>query len=377
MKIKILFLIDNIAADDFEQGPARIINGLSRDRYEVYLACQQGNNFSKTIKDDVEYIPLDFSRKISPGLIFKLAGIIRRKRIGIIHAYGPRSDFHGRLARLISRNIRYVSTIALPEEGSEEERYRKRRPGLYTRFSNRLVGRFIAPSDLIRKEVSGPGGGINPDKIVRIYNGVDGDRFRHASEGRERVRAEFNIADDTVLIGAAGRLVWQKGFEFIIKSIPILIKSHPNIKILIAGDGPFKKHLIMHSRMIGIDSYIILAGFRNDIEDVLSAVDILVIPSLMDEFPMIALEGMAMAKPIVATRMEGITEQISDKENGLLVLSWDANALAKAINRLLIDRTFAEGLGKKAREKVERDFSTEKMIAETEKVYGSLCEGRG
>jgi L-malate glycosyltransferase len=88
---------------------------------------------------------------------------------------------------------------------------------------------------------------------------------------------------------------------------------------------------------------------------------------------MIALEGMAMPKPIVATRIDGITEQIVDGETGLLVLSWDANVIARAINRLMDDRDLAESLGKKAREKVEKDFSEEKMISETERLYRSLC----
>lgn len=91
---------------------------------------------------------------------------------------------------------------------------------------------------------------------------------------------------------------------------------------------------------------------------------------------MITLEGMAMAKPIVATRIDGITEQITDGETGLLVPSWDANALAKAINRLISDRDLAFRLGRAAREKVEIEFSVENMIAETEKIYQSLHTGQ-
>ena len=83
-----------------------------------------------------------------------------------------------------------------------------------------------------------------------------------------------------------------------------------------------------------------------------------------------------MAKSIVVTLIDGITEQITDGETGLLVPSWDANALAKAVNRLIADRDLALRLGKAAREKVERDFTVEKMIVETEKIYQSLYAGK-
>ena len=372
MKTEILFILDNMQPDDSWGALARIISRLSGESYELYLTCHEDSDFLKAVQNDVEHIPLDFSKKISPGLIFKLAGIIRRKRIRIIHACGARADLYGRLAKMVSGKVRYVSTMPMPAEEDDAGRSRKRRSGLAARFSGRLVDRFIASSDLMVKRMTETGG-IRPDRIVKIYNGVDADRLRPDPEGRKRIRAEFNISDDTVLVGAAGRLVWQKGFEFLIKSIPIFIKSHPNAKVVIAGDGPFRGHLMMHSGMIGMSNHLILPGFRHDMKEILSAVDILVIPSLTDEFSMIVLEGMAMAKPIVATRIDGITEQIADGETGLLVLSWDANVLAKAINRLMDDLDLAEGLGRKAREKVEKDFSEEKMISETERLYRSLC----
>jgi len=373
MKTKILYILDNMQSDDNERELVRIINGLSRDRFELYLSCHQDSDFHKSIKDDVQFMPLDFSKKISPGLIFRLAGVIRRNRIQIVHSFGSRADLYGRLAGMISGRARYVSTISLPKEVSDLGRSRKMDLGNFARFFSMFVDRFIVSSDLVSRSVTGKGG-LNPDKVIRIYNSVDTDRFRPSSEARDRIRKELNITDDTVLIGAAGRLIWQKGFEFLVKSIPIFIRSHPNAEALIAGDGPFRDHLMMHSGMIGMNDHMILTGFRNDIEGILSAVDILVIPSLMDEFPMITLEGMAMAKPIIATRVEGITEQITDNETGLLVLSWNADALGKAINRVIDDRDLAERLGKKAREKVEKEFSTKKMIVETERLYKSLCE---
>jgi glycosyltransferase involved in cell wall biosynthesis len=128
------------------------------------------------------------------------------------------------------------------------------------------------------------------------------------------------------------------------------------------------------SEELRVRDNLIFTGFRSDIKEILSAIDILVIPSLLEGFPMVTLEAMAMAKPIVATNIDGITEQITDGVNGILVSPKDPSALAKAVIQVLSDKELARNMGLSAREKVEQEFSVEKMVAETEKVYLSLLK---
>jgi len=118
-------------------------------------------------------------------------------------------------------------------------------------------------------------------------------------------------------------------------------------------------------------SNLIFSGFRNDVRSLLSAIDVLVLPSFAEGFPMITLEAMAMLKPIIATNIDGITEQITDGKNGILIPPKDPNALARAIIRLMNDQKLAKNMGMEAR-RVEEEFSVEKMIVETEKIYQSL-----
>ena len=100
--------------------------------------------------------------------------------------------------------------------------------------------------------------------------------------------------------------------------------------------------------------------------------DIKVIPSLSEGFPMVTLEAMAMERPIVATSIDGITEQITDGVEGILVPPMDPNAIAAAINRIIENKELARSLGSAARKRVEREFTVETMINETEKVYRLL-----
>jgi glycosyltransferase involved in cell wall biosynthesis len=103
-------------------------------------------------------------------------------------------------------------------------------------------------------------------------------------------------------------------------------------------------------------------------------VDLVVVPSLLEGFPLVTLEAMAMAKPIVATQINGIEEQISDGEEGLLVPPKNPKALAAAVLKLVQNNELASRLGIEARRKVETYFSVEKMVGETEKVYMSALE---
>jgi glycosyltransferase involved in cell wall biosynthesis len=180
------------------------------------------------------------------------------------------------------------------------------------------------------------------------------------------------LGDDVPVIGAIGRMVWQKGFEYFIKAIPAITKEFPEARVLIVGDGPLRERLEELGERLRVQGNLIFAGFRSDVKEILSAIDILVIPSLLEGFPMVSLEAMAMAKPIIGTNIDGITEQITNGENGVLVPPRDPSALAKATIGLLRNRETALRMGVAARKKAEQEFSVEKMVSETGKLYLSL-----
>jgi glycosyltransferase involved in cell wall biosynthesis len=321
----------------------------------------------------VKLLPVDFSKKINPSLFFQLKTIIKTNKIQIAHGQGTRAEFYARIANKIAGRSKYVSTIAMPVEGFDIGYARKMLYRFFDWISEKFVDTFIVVSDSLKNKLIRERG-IDPDKVVRIYNGIELDKYslEDFKNSRQNIRREFNIDDNTYIIGAIGRFVWQKGFKYLIQAIPDVIRFYPDVKFLVVGDGPLKAKLEALSMELGVKDKIIFTGFRNDIKRILSAIDILVIPSLKEGFPMITLEGMAMAKPIIGTRIPGIEEQITDNETGILVADQDANSVARAITKLLDNRGLADTLGWNARGKVEKEFSVEKMLGETEKVYQSL-----
>jgi glycosyltransferase involved in cell wall biosynthesis len=370
MKTGILFILEDVQSLRFGNAFGRIINGLSTEKYEVFMACQKGMEPDPAVSARVKYLPMDFSRRLNPLLILRLKRFIERNNISIVHGLGTKADLHGGLAAGLAGKVKYISTLESVADEIEGDDSLKKKPDFLERLSYQFVHTYIAPSDVfMRKAVSERR--IASDKVVRIYNGMELNKPSSA-EARNHIRVDLNINDNTVLIGAFGSLVWQNGFEFLIKSMPIFIRSHPNSKVLISGDGPFKKNLKMHSELINVADHLILPESRNDKQEMLSAIDILVVPSLVEDFPMIIFEGMAMARPIIATRTDGSQELIEDGETGIIVPSWDANSIARAINRLIDDSVLAKNMGLKARQKAERDFSIEKMVVEIEQIYGQI-----
>jgi glycosyltransferase involved in cell wall biosynthesis len=255
----------------------------------------------------------------------------------------------------------------MPVEGFDVSPLRKNVYRFFDRLTEHYVETFIVVSDFLKKTLI-EGRGIPARRVVKIYNGIELSQY-HPDAEHGNLRKEWSIPQDVSLIGVIGRMVWQKGFEYLIQAIPDIVRDVPDAKFLFVGDGPLKKELEDLAENLKIKERVIFTGFRSDIKEILASVNILVIPSLLEGFPMITLEAMAMAKPIIATNIDGITEQITDGVNGNLVPPKDSSALAKAVMRVLNDKKLARTMGLSARKKVEQEFSVEKMVAETEKVY--------
>ena len=375
--ISILFVIDGLEFGGGERGFLQLIRGLPCERYNIHVATSPEGDFFKTLTwMGIDVSPLDLKKRMNVKNIKRLSEIIREKKINIVHSQGGRADFYARMAaKTLKPKVKVVNTVAMPVKGYDVGALRK---GVYRFFdwlSERYVDRFIVVSEILRETLLGSYR-IQPDKVIKIYNGIELNEYHpdDSSESVKSIREEYNIGEEVFLIGAIGRMVWQKGFEYLIECVPEIVRAYPDAKILIVGDGPLLDGLKALGERLKVKDNVIFAGFRSDIKEILSAIDILVIPSLSEGFPMITLEAMAMAKPIVATSIDGITEQITDGIDGILVPPKDSSALAKAVIRILNDKKLARTMGLSARKKAEQKFSVKKMVAETEKVYLSLLK---
>ena len=374
MPVRILFVIDGMEFGGGERVFVQIINGLPRDRFQPFLATAANKVFIKALThQDLTTFTIDFTNRYNIAVLWKLARIIKREQIDIIHGQGIRAEFYARLAARFAGRKPYVSTVAMPIEGYDVGHLRKILYMAFDRLSEYYVRRFIVVSDsLVRAMIQGHG--VAQQKVVKIYNGIETDVYRPAcqTENRRRTREKFRISDNEIFIGAIGRLVWQKGFEYFIQAIPEVIKKMPNSRFLLVGDGVLRHDLGIKARSLDLQDRLLFTGQRTDIPDILAALDIVVVPSLREGFPVLTLEAMAMEKPIVATAIDGIVEQIVNDIEGMLVAPKDSHAIAEAIKKLIDNPDYASSLGTNARTRVIRDFSIQKMLLKTIKVYETI-----
>ena len=154
----------------------------------------------------------------------------------------------------------------------------------------------------------------------------------------------------------------------------MILEERQNVQFLIVGDGLLKKRLQDLTCELDINEKVIFAGFHTDIPEILSCLDILVMPSISEGFGLPLIEAMAMAKPVIATNIGPVKELVNNNETGLIVPAQDTFALYKAILTLLNSEKMREKMGLKGQKLVEEKFSSVRMAKNYDKLYCILLD---
>jgi glycosyltransferase involved in cell wall biosynthesis len=381
MKCNILYVIENIEFGGGERVFSQIIRGLDKERFGVFVASNPGGIFEKKLTEvGIKINPVRMTNRYNLGIISRLKKIMKTKDVRIVHSQGGRADFFARIAARISNVPIIISSMAMLVEGYDVSTLRKSLYVLIDRWTERWVNKFIVLSEAMRRSLI-ERHKIPPENIVKIYNGIEIEEYnpdlKELKNKKLEVRRELGLKNDVSVIGAIGRLVWQKGFEYLIRAAPEVLKKCPEARFLIVGEGPLKNKLILTSEKLNVADRIIFTGLRSDIKEILASIDVLAMPSLLEGLPMVLLEAMAMAKPIVATRIDGITEVLENNKTGLLVPAKNSNALAEALVGILDDKAKANFFGQNAREAAKEKFSVKKMVEQIELAYEKLLHEKG
>jgi glycosyltransferase involved in cell wall biosynthesis len=229
--------------------------------------------------------------------------------------------------------------------------------------------------------------GIPTDKVQVLYNGIDVERYQFDPEGARAVRAELGIAPDTTVILLPGRLRSSKGQAELMQAVALLKERGHNVLALLvgrddprdlsSGGRPYQPYLEELRDELGIADRVRFVEHRSDIAAVMSASDIVTIPSSLQEpepFGLVVVEAMACGRPVIGTRSGGIAELIDDGVSGLLVPENEvvANGLADAIERILADPKLRQQLETNAPKHVRARFSQERMAQDAARFYQAL-----
>jgi glycosyltransferase involved in cell wall biosynthesis len=242
-------------------------------------------------------------------------------------------------------------------------------------WTNWKTDRYVAVSKAIRSDLLTAG--IPESAVDLIHNSVEVDESA-PSEDRHALRTRLGIPQDAFMCVLVGRLVWAKGYDDFIRAFSAVADRLPKIYAVIAGDGELFEALSNQVKQAGLEQRVLLLGFCNraSIFNLLKAGDVYVMPSRSEGIPFALLEAAALGLPIVATNCGGIPEVVTNQEDAILVPVGDAQALSSALARLDADRKLAEGLARKARERIKNHFAPTVQVELVREAYRNALSHR-
>ena len=246
------------------------------------------------------------------------------------------------------------------------------------------MDRLIAVSRAIVHKLETEGRSGAP--IELIYNGVDLSRYDH-QEACCTLPEEYGFEAGTPLVGVVARLEPEKGHPTLLEAWPQVIARVPAARLLLVGEGSRREALEAQAEALGLlgqpcdgdtcvgtrharpHATVVFTGRRDDVPAVTAALDVAVLPSYREALGLAVLEAMALSRPVVATNVGGIPEMVEHGRTGLLVAPHDADALADAIVRMLLDHPLADTLARAGHDLVHERFCLERMVQATQTLY--------
>jgi glycosyltransferase involved in cell wall biosynthesis len=186
------------------------------------------------------------------------------------------------------------------------------------------------------------------------------------------LREELGLPVGVPLVGTVAILRIKKGHNEILDAVPLVLQRFPDAHFVFAGDGPQTHNLKRRIAAEGLGGRVHMLGLRRDVTNVLSSLDVFVLPTHQEALGTAFIEAGAMGLPVVATNVDGVPEVVQDGTTGLLVAPNDGVAVGEAICTLLADPIYRQGMGANAAEFVRRKFSREAMAQGMEKLYQHL-----
>ncbi len=370
---RVFFLVDSFEIGGTETQAVELALRLDPARYAVTLGClrMSGPLLAKLEGSQVSVMEWDARGGVnSPRGVYqilRLARFLRRGRFDVVHAHDLWSNL---LAIPAARLARVPVIISSRRDLAHLAWYTPRRRKIL-RHLQALSSAVLVNSGQIREQLVHEDG-FRPESIRVIHNGIDLDRFQNVRGDRERIFPALN--DHKLVVSVANMHSDIKGQPTLIKAAHEVCAKFPQATFVLIGDGARRSAFEAMAAELGLSKNVLFLGQRHDVADLLGCCDIAVLPSQAEGFPNALLEYMAARLPAIATDVGGNREVIEHGVTGLLCAPNDPHELAKSILYLLENPKTASDMANAGRERVRRDFSFDKLIANTEALYAELLQ---
>lgn len=367
-KIRVIYFQQNLAVGACEEYLWLLMEGIDKGLFDVFFACPGNSGLDPFVKR-VEALgvkayryPLAINSCLRIRLLYSF---FRRLKPDIVHFNDPCLD--GIIAARLSGVPMLIMTHHTPELN--------RKYNLKGRIFERIAFRycrlnFIFTSEYdketaVRKDKTAPQRGFV------VYYGLAQAKFARKYNKKD-VYDEFSLDEKCRLIANIARLSPQKGQRYLIEAASLVIREDKSARFFFVGEGELESELKKLVQEKALEDYFIFTGYRGDIPRLLSAFEILVMPSLFEGLCFAVIEASAMGVPVIASSVGGMRRSVSDGKTGLLVSASDAAALAKAILWVLSHPQEAKEMGLAGKRHFAELFTQERMVNNTTDIYKTL-----
>lgn len=361
-KVKICHIVDTLDLGGLEKVAIEIVLSLKEYEHQVWCLRYKGVLAKKLEEKSICVREFNFEGSLRPSPLYRLAKELKKEKFTIVNCHGLFTSIWARTAAILAGvpiKITYCHNIYYGIDWITV---------IKLRFLGYFTSKIIAVSEAVKKSLV-EFVKLDPNKIAVIYNGTP--EMRQQDPHLKSVcREKLGLGIDDFIIGHIGRLVCHKGQQLIVEAAEKCRKSHPDFKWLIAGDGPEMEKLAQEIRRHDLSDTVMLLGSRDDIEDILLAMDVFVNPSILKEgLPLSLLEAASVGLPSIATDIGGSIEVVKDGVNGFIIPPKDVGILIEKVIYLYNNPQEAVKMGRNSRNIWREKFKLEDMINKVRTIY--------
>jgi len=348
-----------------------VISGLDKQKYETKVVYLMKNTESPNLFEQMGYKTFYLCRKkyfrvFNLRVICKMARVFRREKIDILHSHGHLATVYGTIAAKMAG----VPVVLTHVPGlNRSKRFRRK---LINWLVFRWVSKILTTGEAVREDVLQNNFALPSDRVISLGNSIDFDRFATVRADSEQIKESLGLRPGSFVFGTIGRLAPTKGYSYLIDAFADVKQAIPNAELVFIGDGRLKNELQQQAKNTTCSKSIHFLGRRDDIPELLRALDAFVLTSVAEGMPRSLLEAMAANVPCIATDVGGIPEIIDDGKFGSLVTPANRQELAEAMITLAgMKEAERNALTERAKQNVEKKYRNEKIIKKLQNIYQS------
>jgi glycosyltransferase involved in cell wall biosynthesis len=368
--IHVVFSIDTMSVGGTEMNAVRTAERLDRARFRLSVVTLRGEG---PLAERYERIGVPVFRfpiysLYSPRTVrqaFALAKFLKRERVSIVHCHDQYSNFFSTLS---ARLAGVPAVIASKRWLHSPLRYR-----IANGIGYRAATKVLANSAFVARSLTTTDR-LSEKHVTVLPNFVDEAAFMPPSPAQRATwKRELGLADDDgPIVGIVASLTPIKDHATLIRATQALVARWPRLRLVLVGAGPLRGELEALAHELGIGSVVRFAGLRPETPSFHHLFDVSVLCSTSEGFPNSIVEAMAAGRAVVATRVGGVPDAVTDNLTGLLVPPADPGALSGAIDALLSDPAKAQALGRAATQRAREEYDARVVIARLEQLYESV-----